>query len=129
MLISRIYLFGFSRGAYTARATAGIICKFGLLTKRGMDGIAEVLDAYGKHQLDDPTIVAALAKKYERRSDTPPPIKFVGVWDTVGSLGIPDLYIMGMRATLFDSMLAKINQKYQFANTDLHPNIEFAFHA
>jgi len=127
--MGRIYLFGFSRGAYTARATAGIISKFGLLTKRGMDGIGKVLDAYGKHQLENPTIVAELGAKYKRRSETPPPIKFVGVWDTVGSLGIPDLYILGMRATLFDSMLAKINQKYEFANTNLHPNIQFAFHA
>ena len=131
----RIYLFGFSRGAYTARATAGVICKFGLLTARGMDGIGYVLDAYGKHQLTDPKVVADLASKYERREGLDKankwsiPIKFVGVWDTVGSLGIPDLYIFGMRASLFDSVLAKINEKYQFADTNLHPNIEFAFHA
>jgi uncharacterized protein (DUF2235 family) len=126
--VSRIYLFGFSRGAYTARATAGIICKFGLLTKRGMDGIGYVLDAYGKHELEDPVKIAALAAKYERKS-ADVPIKFVGVFDTVGSLGIPDLYIFGIRASLFDSLLAKINQQYQFSDTDIHPNIELAFHA
>jgi uncharacterized protein (DUF2235 family) len=123
-----IYIFGFSRGAYTARSVAGLICRFGLLTKRGMDGIGQVLDAYRKHLLTQPGEVEILASKYERRSANVP-IKFVGVWDTVGSLGIPDLYILGIRASAFDFVLGKINQQYQFSDTDLHPMIQYAFHA
>jgi uncharacterized protein (DUF2235 family) len=123
-----IYLFGFSRGAYTARSVAGLISKFGLLSKRGMDGIGYVLDAYRAHLLDDPSQVDKLASKYERKSVTVP-IKFVGVWDTVGSLGIPDLYIFGVKASALDFVLGKINQQFQFADTDLHPMIENAFHA
>jgi uncharacterized protein (DUF2235 family) len=123
-----IYLFGFSRGSYTARSVAGLISLFGLLTKRGMDGIPEVLDAYSASKLSDPNVVAELAAKYERKAAVVP-IKFVGVWDTVGSLGIPDLYILGIRASWFDNILAVINKQYQFSDTNLHPNIEFAFHA
>ena len=41
-----IYLFGFSRGAYTARSIAGLASSFGLLNKKGMDNIAEVYQAY-----------------------------------------------------------------------------------
>ena len=123
-----IYLFGFSRGAYTARSTAGLICEFGLLTKRGMDGIGYVLDAYRQHHLTQPSEIELLASKYERRSANVP-IKFVGVWDTVGSLGIPDLYILGIRASAFDFVLGKINEQYQFSDTDLHPMIQHAFHA
>ena len=37
-----IHLFGFSRGAYTARSICGLICRLGVLTKRGMDGFYEV---------------------------------------------------------------------------------------
>lgn len=123
-----IYLFGFSRGAYTARSVAGLICIFGLLTKRGMDGIGYVLDAYRGRLLTQPAEIEKLAAKYERRS-TNVPIKFVGVWDTVGSLGIPDLYIFGIRASAFDYVLGKINEQYQFSDTNLHPMIENAFHA
>lgn len=123
-----IYIFGFSRGAYTARSTAGLICKFGLLTKRGMDGIGYVLDAYRQDLFAKPGEIEMLASKYERKSANVP-IKFVGVWDTVGSLGIPDLYILGVRASAFDFVLGKINAQYQFSDTDIHPMIQYAFHA
>jgi len=93
-----------------------------------MDGIGKVLDDYGASLLDNPAHVAELAKIYERKTPVAP-IKFVGVWDTVGSLGIPDLYIFGYRASLFDSVLAKINEKYQFSDVSIHPNIEFGMHA
>jgi len=90
-----------------------------------MDGIGEVLDAYGAN---DHARLAKLGESYELKTKVAP-IKFVGVWDTVGSLGIPDLYIFGYRASLFDSVLAKINEKYQFSDVSIHPNIEFGMHA
>jgi Uncharacterized alpha/beta hydrolase domain (DUF2235) len=121
-----IYLFGFSRGAYTARSISGLICKFGLLTKRGMDGIAEVLNAYRAHKFNDPKEADTLGAKYKRLA-TNVPIKFIGVWDTVGSLGIPDFYIFGWKVWPLDYFLGKINQQYQFSDTNIHPNIEFAF--
>lgn len=126
-----IYIFGFSRGAYTARSVAGLISQFGLLTKRGMDGIGYVLDAYQASKFqgpDGPANIAQLAAKYERKAG-PAPIKMVGVFDTVGSLGIPDFYILGQRVALLDDLLAKFNKKYQFSDVDIHPNIEFAIQA
>ena len=123
-----IYLFGFSRGAYTARSIGGLISEFGLLTKRGMDGIAYVLDAYEKKTLSDPNTFKSLTDNYERAA-ADVPIKFIGVWDTVGSLGIPDVYIFGWQPPLTNMLLGQINEKYQFSDTNLHPNIENAFQA
>jgi hypothetical protein len=96
-----------------------------------MDGIGYVLDAYQASKFkgpDGPAQIAQLAAKYERRPG-PAPIKMVGVFETVGSFGIPDFYILGQRADLLDGLLAKFNQQYQFSDVDIHPNIEFAIHA
>lgn len=120
-----LYFFGWSRGAYTARSVAGLICDFGLLTKRGMDGIAYVLEAYANQTLMKPATMADLTSKYERAS-ADVPIEFVGVWDTVGSLGIPDVYIFGMQPPGINALLGQINAKYQFSDTNPHPNIKNA---
>ncbi|CAE6533239.1 unnamed protein product [Rhizoctonia solani] len=79
----RIYIFGFSRGAYTARALAGMLHCVGLLPRHnvgrkqfgglGSDGNSKAKDA-------DP-------EAYKQTFCTPIVIDFVGVWDTVGSLG------------------------------------------
>lgn len=89
-----IYLFGFSRGAYTARAVAGLVCEFGLLTKPGLEGFGKVYDHYISGSLN-PETARVLAEKYERIPNVP--IKFIGVWDTVGSLGIPEFYLLGYK--------------------------------
>jgi len=124
-----IYLIGFSRGAYTARSVSGLISRFGLLTKRGMDGIAYVLDAYRKDQfLNSDVVINELAAKYER-GYVNVPIKAVGVFDTVGSLGIPDIYFAGYKVPGIDELLNIIDKNYQFSDTNLHDNVEFAFQA
>ena len=92
-----------------------------------MDGIGKVLDAYCAFRLNDPAQVAKLAGLYERKTAVAP-IKFVGVWDTVGSLGIPDFYIFGFRVGLCWP-LSKINERYQFSDVSIHPNVEFGMHA
>ena len=123
-----IYLFGFSRGAYTARSVSGLISLFGLLTKRGMDGIAYVLDAYRRNELINKAIIDQLGGKYER-GFVNVPIKVVGVFDTVGSLGIPDIYVGGWKVPGVDEILSLVDKNYQFADTNLHPNVEHAFQA
>lgn len=83
-----IYLFGFSRGAYTARSLAGLIGLVGVVRPRHLGRrLYEVL-AICRSKAD-------AGKKRERldalnldRFD-PVGIRCVGVWDTVGSLGIP----------------------------------------
>ena len=120
-----IYLFGFSRGAYTARAIAGLICEFGLLTKPGLEGFGKVYKRYVENTLDTATI-KMLAEKYERIPNVP--IKFIGVWDTVGSLGVPQIYLFGYRPRLWNWIIKRM-QTFQLHRVELYPNVEFACHA
>ena len=123
-----IYLFGWSRGAYTARSIAGLVSKFGLIDKAGMDRISEVYHAYrsGWYLADaSPQDKADGADLKVQLKPVAAPIQCVGVWDTVGSLGIPNLEFFGMKIPF----TSEFNRKYQFHDTDLHPNIKFAFHA
>lgn len=136
----KIYLFGFSRGAYTARALAGLIGTVGgLLQKSDMDLFPYVYDIYrdrkyrGALSTKDPEkIEAAIGQVHftqkpgnniNRLIDAlsranSAPVFFIGVWDTVGALGIPG------------SWLRWIGQsKYNFHDTGLSPLIRFAYHA
>ena len=79
-----IFLFGFSRGAYTARSIGGLIGYAGLLGKQDLDRFFELWDGYKEPDKDDR---AAALNKFPARSSVS--IKVIGVWDTVGSLGIP----------------------------------------
>lgn len=95
-----IFIFGFSRGAYTARSLAGFVAKCGLLTRGAPMGINQLYSRYRKGP-DERTIWKLFADleaskagdlsieeqwllKYSKRV----PIKMVGVWDTVGALGM-----------------------------------------
>ena len=87
-----IYLFGFSRGAYTARSLGGLIRKCGLLKRdgRGKLSRADASHAYDFYRdvetrPDDPA-----ARAFRQQHSIEVDIHFIGVWDTVGSLGIPD---------------------------------------
>lgn len=122
-----IYLFGFSRGAYTARSVAGLISRFGLLTKRGMDKFGDVIAAYEDPDLDKHPERLKGIEGAEVKSM--PRITFIGVWDTVGSLGMPDAYFLGMKLQGLSWLIAQGNKKYEFHNTELHPNVDFAFQA
>jgi uncharacterized protein (DUF2235 family) len=108
-----IFLFGFSRGAYTARSISGLIGYAGLLHKRDMDRFANLWEGYrlrDKLGQADPRLQFA-----DRHS--PVGVKCVGVWDTVGALGIP-----GHLDKVFISF-------YEFHDTDLGAHVENAFHA
>ena len=84
-----IYIFGFSRGAYTARSLAGLIGLAGLLNPDDLGApLKQVLDIYKNAELETEQKREQIAKlNFDRRTDVP--IRCVGVWDTVGSLGIP----------------------------------------
>jgi uncharacterized protein (DUF2235 family) len=94
-----IYIFGFSRGAFTARSLAGLIGRIGILTPEAMiEG--KYPDALKIHHQPAP-------KKTPENPDPPDPqewidfrakycthpvkINFLGVFDTVGALGVPGL--------------------------------------
>jgi hypothetical protein len=81
-----IFLFGFSRGAFVARSIAGVIGTVGMLRKSEMERFFEVWDWYSQPREERrPADLTALAPDRHKEVD----IECVGVWDTVGALGIP----------------------------------------
>jgi len=83
-----IYLFGFSRGAYTARVIAGALHHCGLLP-RGLDNLVpyalRLLLMSAKLETGD-----QFRRTFSRPTGDPErrvPVHFVGVWDTVASVG------------------------------------------
>ncbi|KAJ7071072.1 hypothetical protein C8F01DRAFT_413906 [Mycena amicta] len=99
-----IFLFGFSRGAYTARMVAMFIGLIGVLDRTDMDHFAGIFLAcqkLGKSQdeaekrtfraeLDPWTGKQSPGKIRTNSSDATFSVKFVGVFETVGSLGLPE---------------------------------------
>lgn len=85
-----LFFFGFSRGAYTVRSLAGFIRNCGLMKREHGARIPEAFLLYRKRSRasspneDGPTLFRS---RYAVADITP--IEFVGVWDTVGALGIP----------------------------------------
>jgi uncharacterized protein (DUF2235 family) len=82
----RVCLFGFSRGAYTARALAGMLFKVGLLPSSATD--AQVQEAYNLYASDDASKEEwQKAKAFKGQYCRNVPVDFMGVWDTVSSVG------------------------------------------
>jgi uncharacterized protein (DUF2235 family) len=113
-----IYFFGFSRGAYTVRSTAGLIRNCGLLHKRHADLIPKAFEIYRKRdQGADGEEATRFREKYSRRP-LRLPIKFIGVWDTVGALGIP-----------IDFFRRLSKRRYEFHNVSLSGSVSYAYQA
>jgi uncharacterized protein (DUF2235 family) len=122
---AQLFIFGFSRGAFTARSLAGFISKCGLLKPGSPVSVKQLFDRYRKGTA---TTVRALAhvtydqlpqedrwiKEYSRSI----PIWFQGVWDTVGALGVPLPLIPNVSRSDF-----------AFLETDLRINDAHAYHA
>ncbi|MBB3190436.1 DUF2235 domain-containing protein [Halomonas cerina] len=87
---SEIYVFGFSRGAYTARSLVGLVRKCGLLrlSTPCLLEAAETLYRNKKLAPDDERC-CKFREQYSREVT----IHMIGVWDTVGALGIPGTLI------------------------------------
>jgi uncharacterized protein (DUF2235 family) len=84
-----LFLFGFSRGAYTARSTVGLIRNAGILRRENADRVDEAYDLYrGRGDASHPRGAEATRFRASYSHDEIA-IRFVGVWDTVGALGIP----------------------------------------
>ena len=93
-----LYFFGFSRGAFTARSTAGLVRNAGILRREdarpdrgGVRALPQPATATPSRAASPPSCSGA------RYSHPETPIDFIGVWDTVGALGIP---IDGLRPPL-----------------------------
>ncbi|MDP1783909.1 MAG: DUF2235 domain-containing protein [Sulfuricurvum sp.] len=114
-----IWIFGFSRGAFTARSLVGMIRKCGLLHIATPDLLAEAEKLYrDKHSSPDSENCLLFRTQYSRIVN----IHLIGVWDTVGALGVPgtmiserDLY------SWHDTQLSKIVERaYQAVALDEH---------
>jgi uncharacterized protein (DUF2235 family) len=135
----RIYIVGFSRGAYTARALAGLIASQGLLAnkfERGAEASyklgAQAWYQYRKVGAEKRNLFATLAEAIE---DLPSfiksgnikeadfvrdvPIQAVAVWDTVGSLGIPE----------YNAITNTIGDAFRFADELLSIKVTKGLHA
>jgi uncharacterized protein (DUF2235 family) len=117
----RIFLFGFSRGAYTARSLAGLIRKCGLLRCGNDDKVAksDVSAAYDLYRDASSKPDGDVAVAYRAEHSIEVDIHFIGVWDTVGSLGIPDT------ASWFPYARAR----YRFHDTELSRIVKYAYQA
>jgi len=108
-----LFLFGFSRGAYTARSLAGMISVCGLPSKNVTDDMVNTaFEAY--REKEERQALLAKLKDCDMRDVN---ITLVGVWDTVGSLGIPSL-VGGVDPIV-----------YGFLDTSLSPKVLNAYHA
>lgn len=133
-----IVVVGFSRGAYTARALAGLIASQGVLAKSHLTaGKTEAYrwgaKAWYRYRKSNSNKVGILQKLAEAVADLPAflsndeiqdsdlvaveKIKAVAVWDTVGALGLPQ-YMNDRRTDAF-----------RFTDTRLSPKVENGFHA
>jgi len=116
----KLFLFGFSRGAYTVRSLAALIAKVGLLPP-------ELAMQTGCRQLANQRWWA-FKHQNARLEPTAPdaaeacPIRLVGVWDTVGALGVP--FFNGIDA--MDDLERHI---FDFADLDLSERVAYGLHA
>lgn len=111
----RIFLIGYSRGAYAARSMAGVIARVGLLRS---DHATErmVREAYRHYQLDThPDTAAAFSEAY---CHVNVPIEMIGVFDTVKSLGFRAPFVWKWEEV-----------KHSFHDHALGSNVRNGYHA
>ena len=127
----RIFITGFSRGAYTARALGGLIAEVGLLDPQMLDlddridGYRYGISAWVRYRRAAGKVDLSLDSLEQTEGKSIPDgalitgvlIEAIGVWDTVGSLGLP-FYIRDQRYDLF-----------KFADTTLSPRVAHGIHA
>lgn len=126
----KLYLFGFSRGAYTVRSLAGLILAAGIVDTKSNDCDEKIVHAYelyrgckgseGKEKLEGFKSNQIASK-----------VHFVGVWDTVGALGVPKLTLFGSVSKLANWVIRKGKYQYVhgFHDVNLCDDISYAYHA
>ena len=99
----RIFLFGFSRGAFTVRSLAGMLHKVGLLGRNADNHLEYAAKTYNRQR--NARVAAGFKQTFSREA----PIHFIGVWDTVESL--------------------VLHEGKRWTNARLNPEIAYAYHA
>jgi uncharacterized protein (DUF2235 family) len=113
-----VYVLGFSRGAYAARSLVGLVRNCGLVRP----GLA--LAAYWLYRTRDDGPDSIAARLFRAANGREIRVRFLGVWDTVGALGIPRE--LGDRVRL----VGRANLAfYEFHDTRLSKIVDFAYHA
>lgn len=108
-----IFIFGFSRGAFTARSLAGLVAINGILKAGSPIGTSELFKRYKKGdeesiwQLQEVERSGGGSKlttqeQWLLKYSQPANVKMIGVWDTVGSLGLSTGKIPGISRSSFD---------------------------
>ncbi len=125
----RLYFFGFSRGAYTARSLAGLVGLCGIPDHTRWPGLkpeAVVRNGLRIYRQRNGPGRQEEALTYAGRyghlhAGTREPVRqvwFIGVWDTVGSLGVP-----------FDGLRWLTGWRHQFHDVELSSQVRYAYHA
>ena len=119
-----IYIFGFSRGAFTARSLAGMISKCGLLKP---DSPMRVKQVYERYENEDSKPIYRLPRSVSDASTLDPEdalivqtsrrikIKFIGVWDTVGALGVKVKRSRHEKRGEFDNHFVRLSKSFEHA--------------
>lgn len=109
-----LYFLGFSRGAYTARSTVGMIRKIGLI-RSPLDPrtLRTAFATYRSEHHPNCPVTQRFRMKLNSRPVEQLNLRFVGVWDTVGALGIP---VVGPR-----SYVAR--RRWAFHDTELSSHV------
>jgi uncharacterized protein (DUF2235 family) len=85
-----IWAFGFSRGAFTARSIAGLVNRFGIVQPHQEAGLPTLMHLYFSDDHESLTpILNQATRLLTGEADRKPLIHFVGVWDTVATVGLP----------------------------------------
>lgn len=120
----RIFLIGYSRGAFTARSLAGMIAKCGIVGPKHFSD-KELFERYrdenvpGLHDMQQKWKPArSEADKLLLAASRLARIRFIGVFDTVGSLGIPGTVGRWLS-----------RNRYKFHDTKLSGLVDYAYHA
>jgi uncharacterized protein (DUF2235 family) len=130
----RIFLFGFSRGAFTVRSLGGFILKCGILDVRKIADSAaferRVREAYRVYRRGYRTALMQLFRGKPDAKETETfrrlhchgdeKIAFIGVWDTVDAVGMPFHLADVINAALY---------RFKFPDYRLSPRVERAYHA
>lgn len=113
-----LFLFGFSRGAFTVRSLSGLIRNSGILKPENLDQVPRAYSIYRSRKLDlQPRAIEATLFRKTFAVEETTIIKFIGVWDTVGALGNP-LFLNGI-----------FSRRNQFHDPEISSRTSHAFQA
>lgn len=126
-----IYIFGFSRGAFSARSLAALIGKCGIVSRRFAEKATDAFDLYRDRSVGPYDTAArefreAFGKRVRdtegqrRQANFRPPISYLGIFDTVGQRGLP---------SMLGPLSEAANRRFSFHDLDLGDHVRSARHA